>query len=180
MTGRPEGEMPANGEGRARADAEDARAKIRSLLASHTTMTIATMGPGGAPSAAAVFYAADEDFNLYFLTEERTQHGQNLAANPAIAATIQADGQDWRALTGLQIRGLAAPVSAADLPRAAASYARKFAFVAGLLAGSTGPVTAASVLAGPLASARFYVLRPHWLRLVDNTVRFGYKAELYL
>ncbi len=55
-------------------------------------------------------------------------------------------------------------------------YGRRFAFVAGLLAGQSGP----AVLTGPLARARFWVLRPTWIRLTDNTVRFGYKEELRL
>lgn len=135
-------------------------------------MTLATMGTDG-PAAAAVFYVHDADLNLYFLSEERTQHGQNLLANPAVAATIQADGQDWRGIRGLQLRGSAALASAPQLPHAAALYGRKYAFVGALLAGSGGP----GALVGPLARARFWVLRPHWCRLIDNTVRFGFKEE---
>lgn len=152
------------------------RARIAAFLAEHTTVTLATVGPDGAPAAAAVFYAHDADLNLYFLSEERTQHGQNLLANPAVAGTIQADGQDWRAIRGLQLRGEAAPVSGAALAHATAVYGRKYAFVAALLAGGQGP----GALAGPLARARFWVLRPTWFRLIDNTVRFGFKEELCL
>jgi len=35
-------------------------------------------------------------------------------------------------------------------------------------------------LTGPLAQARFWVLRPAWFRLIDNTVRFGFKETLAL
>ncbi len=167
---------PTNRETEVQVESEDVRERVWALLATHTTMTLATTGPDGAPAAAAVFYAADEAFNLYFLSEEQTRHGQNMASNPGVAATIQADRQDWRAITGLQVRGQAGPVSPADLPRAAAVYAQKYAFVAGLLAGAAGPAT----LSGPLARARFYVLRPEWVRLVDNNIRFGYKVELSL
>jgi hypothetical protein len=62
---------------------------------------------------------------------------------------------------------------AGELAHAAAIYCRKFAFVGALLAGAEGP----GVLTGPLVSARFWVLRPSWLRLIDNTVRFGFKEE---
>lgn len=138
-------------------------------------MTLATVGADGTPAAAAVFYAHDADLNLYFLSEERTQHGQNLLADPQVAGTIQADGQDWRGIRGLQLRGQATVVSGTLLAHAAAVYGRKFAFVAALLAGH-GP----GMLAGPLTRARFWVLRPTWFRLIDNTVRFGYKEELIL
>lgn len=153
---------------------EALRARITAFLAEHTTVTLATVGADGAPAAAAVFYAHDADLNLYFLSEERTQHGQNLLANPAVAGAIQADGQDWRAIRGLQLRGRAEPASGAALAHAAAVYGRKYAFVAALLAGAQGP----GVLAGPLARARFWALRPSWFRLIDNTVRFGFKEEL--
>lgn len=151
-------------------------ARIGAFLAEHSTVTLATVGADGAPAAAAVFYAHDADLNLYFLSEERTQHGQNLLANPGVAGTIQADGQDWRAIRGLQLRGRAEPLSGAALARAAAIYGRKYAFVAALLTGAQGP----GVLTGPLARARFWILRPTWIRLIDNTVRFGFKEEINL
>ena len=60
--------------------------------------------------------------------------------------------------------------------RAVAIYGARYVFVASLLAGQSGP----AALTGPLARARFWVLRPTWFRLVDNTVRFGHKDELLL
>jgi len=152
---------------------DEPRERIARFLAARTTMTLATVGSDGAPAAAAVFYAHDDALNLYFLSEERTQHGQNMLASPLVAATVQADGQDWRAIRGVQMRGTASLVAAGELAHAAAGYGRKYAFVATLLAGSGGP----GVLAGPLSKARFWVLRPSWLRLIDNTVRFGFKEE---
>ena len=152
---------------------EAVRARITAFLAAHTTMTLATAGAGGTPAAAAVFYAADDSLNLVFLSEETTEHARNLLARPEVAATIQADGQDWRGIRGLQLRGRAAIASGAELGHAMAVYGRRFAFVGALLAGAEGP----GVLMGPLARARFWVLRPSWFRLVDNTVRFGFKEE---
>jgi uncharacterized protein YhbP (UPF0306 family) len=149
------------------------RTRIAQFLVAHTTMTLATVGPDGAPVAGAVFYAHDDALNFYFLTEERTQHGQNMLLSPEVAAAIHADGQDWRAIRGVQARGTASLVAAGELAHAAAVYGRKYAFVAALLAGSGGP----GVLGGPLAKARFWALRPSWIRLTDNTVRFGFKEE---
>ena len=76
----------------------------------------------------------------------------------------------------MQVQGQARPATGTELARAAAIYGRKYTFVAALLAGSGGP----GVLAGPLARARFWVLTPTWFRLVDNSVRFGFKEELVL
>jgi len=152
------------------------RDRISAFLAEHTTLTLATVGPDGAPAAAAVFYAHDARLDLYFLSEERTEHGRNLLASTRVAGTIQADGQDWRGIRGVQVRGQARPAGAAELVHAIAIYGAKYAFVTRLLSGSEG----AGLLAGPLARARFWVLQPAWFRLIDNTVRFGFKEEWVL
>jgi uncharacterized protein YhbP (UPF0306 family) len=156
-------------------DAEVA-GRVRTFLAQHTTLTLATVREDGTPAAAAVFYAADDALNLYFLSEERTEHGQNLIPQGIVAGTIQVDGQDWRTIRGLQLRGHARIVNSDELTRAVTTYGRRFAFVAGLLAGQSGP----GVLTGPLARARFWIFQPSWIRLIDNTVRFGHKEELRL
>ncbi|HEY64899.1 MAG TPA: pyridoxamine 5'-phosphate oxidase [Caldilineae bacterium] len=151
------------------------RDRIAEFLAAHTTMTLATVGPDGAPQAAAVFYAPDEAFNLYFLSEPDSRHIRSLSLTPRVAATIHADGQDWRRITGLQIEGVAGQVrDAKELAHAVQIYAARFDFVAGLL---TGVGERPATLIGPLARCRFYVLRPCWIRLIDNRVRFGYKEE---
>jgi uncharacterized protein YhbP (UPF0306 family) len=151
------------------------RAQVAGFLAAHTTLTLATIGAEG-PSAAAVFYAHDVALTLYFLSEDKTHHAQDLRGDPRAAATIQTDGQNWRDIRGLQLRGRAEPVPAPAMAHAAAVYGRKFAFVGTLLAGAEG----SAVLTGPLARARFWRFVPTWFRLVDNTVRFGHKAELHL
>jgi uncharacterized protein len=157
-------------------ETDELRSRIAGFLEMHTTLTLATVGADGWPAAAAVFYAHDAGLNLYFLSEERTRHGQNLIATPQAAGTIHADGQDWRSIRGLQVRGLAALVPTSGLARAAAVYGKKFAFVGGLLSGGEG----LGALSGPLARARFWVLHPTWFRLVDNTVSFSFKEELTL
>ncbi len=170
----PRPELP-QGEGRAdEVDVAGILERIRLFLAEHSTLTLATIAPGGAPSAAAVFYAADAELNLYFLSEAGTEHVENMHARPLVAATIQADGQAWRQIRGLQLRGTAERVPAQELAHAVATFGRAQDFLAGALAGGPGPL----VLAGPLARAGFWVIRPVWLRLVDNTVRFGFKETL--
>jgi uncharacterized protein len=163
--------------GREGRDDSGLRGRIAAFLAAHNTMSLATADADGMPSVAAVFYAADAHLNLYLLSEERTEHGRNLLERGWAAGAIQDDGQDWRAICGLQLRGRVEMVPL-GLPwvHAAAVYGKRFAFIDALLAGTGGP----ALLAGPLAKARFWVLRPIWLRLIDNTVQFGHKEELVL
>jgi uncharacterized protein len=173
----PVGPDPEAGAGPVSGSGEgDLLGRIASFLAGHTTLSLATIGDDGEPAVAAIFYAHDAALNLFFLSELRTAHGRNLAARPIVAGAIQDDGQDWRTIRGLQLRGRAEPVAATGLPHAMAVYGRKYLFLASLFAGADGP----GILRGPLARARFYVLRPAWLRLVDNTVSFGHKEELIL
>jgi uncharacterized protein len=156
----------------------DLRNRIHAFLAEHNTMTLATTNADNAPQAAAVFYAADEALNLVFVSSPNSRHSQNLAQRPHVAVTIQSDNQAWQVIQGLQIEGTAHMIEgAADLARAVRVYAGRFEFLRGLLGGDTsGPAG----LRGPLASSRFYVLRPTWIRLIDNTQGFGHKEELRL
>jgi uncharacterized protein YhbP (UPF0306 family) len=90
------------------------RPRLLAFLHHHDTMSLATIGPAGEPQAAAVFYAAASGLDLYFLSDPQSRHGRNLAREPRVAATIQADGQNWREITGLQIEGTAALVDGVD------------------------------------------------------------------
>jgi uncharacterized protein YhbP (UPF0306 family) len=157
---------------------DDLRNRIRAFLAQHNTMTLATVDHAGAPQAAAVFYAADDAFDLFFLSSPHSRHSRALARDPRVAASIQADNQAWQTIQGLQIEGAARLVDgAAQTAHAMRIYASRFEFLRGLLDGVDGGPAA---LRGPLASSRFYVLRPAWIRLIDNTQGFGSKEELAL
>jgi len=146
-------------------------------------MTLATTGPGGEPQAAAVFYATDEKLNLYFLSSPSSRHGRNLRQDPRVAATVQADGQPWREIRGLQIEGTARETEGArETARAAGVYGLRFQFLRGILGNEgAGPEAGgSSVLRSVLAESRLHVLQPMWIRLIDNTAGFGHKEELTL
>jgi len=155
----------------------DLLARILAFLAAHTTLTLATVAEDGQPQAAALFYAhdraADGRLALYFLSEPSSRHCANLARQPRCAATIQADGQDWQEIQGLQIEGEAELVRGRELARAARVYTAKFSFLGELLHGGEGP----AALAGLVARCRFYKLTPRWIRLIDNRQGIGYKEE---
>jgi uncharacterized protein len=155
----------------------DLRLRVQEFLRGHNTMTLATTGPGDEPQAAAVFYAADDAFGLYFVSDPTSRHSQNLRREPRAAATIQADGQAWQEIQGLQIEGTAHLVTGLrETARAARTFAGRFDFLKGFL--DEGTANGPAELRGPLASSCFYVLRPTWIRLIDNTRGFGHKEEL--
>lgn len=156
----------------------DLKSRVQDFLAQHNTMTLATVDADGAPQAAAVFYAADDALDLFFLSSPNSRHSVNLSHQPRVAASIQADNQAWQAIQGLQIEGTARMVEGlAEMAHAVRAYAGRYDFLRGLLDGVDGGPAA---LRGPLASSRFFVLRPVWMRLIDNTQGFGHKEELFL
>jgi uncharacterized protein YhbP (UPF0306 family) len=143
------------------------RGLIADYLAAHNTMTLATCGAGG-PWAAAVFYAHDADWVLYFMSDPATRHMRDIASTPQVAAAVQDDGQPWESLRGLQIHGCCNRVGSADLARAEACYVRKFPFLR----------AAPGALADRLRSTPFFELRPQWIRMIDNSRGFGHKTEI--
>ena len=141
--------------------------RILSFLAAHNTLTLATISADGHPHACALFYAVGPGPTLYFLSDPGAEHARHIGDGNQIAATIQQDGQAWQEIRGLQLRGYAAPcITASDQAAAREIYAARFPFVA-----------TASRLAEALARARYYKITPSWIRLIDNTLRFGHKEE---
>ena len=144
----------------------DLRAGIPAELLSLPVMTLATVGTDGAPHAASVYFAADAEgqIQLYFFSSPTSQHGQDLAANPAAALTLSPLVEGWRDIYGMQMRGEAHPVPAGpQWERAYQLYLGRFPFAAGFKE--------------EMARNIFYVFTPQWLRLVDNSRGFGFKEE---
>ncbi len=135
---------------------------VLDFLQEHQTLTLATVGPDGTPHAAALFYAYTEDLRLIFLSAPDTQHAQHIGNSAPVAVTIQADGQDWRRIIGLQLHGIAGPAD----ENARRIYLARFSFIA-----------RTESLVQLLRGVRFYVIMPTWVRLIDNRLGFGHKQE---
>lgn len=156
---------------------EALRARIGQMLRAHGVATLATAGPDG-PWAAAVFYASDPAFNLYFVTDPGTRHGRNLAAGGRASAAIHAGAESWNDIRGLQIEGAAVRVSDAERAEALAIYLDRFPSIQRVHQAPRDDAERA--LAGRLATIALWRLAPSRIRLLDNRERFGWKAELQL
>lgn len=150
---------------------------VRQYLAAHNTMSLATCD-GTRPWAASVFYASDNDLNLYFVSDVQTRHCLDLASNGLVAATINDDCDDWNRITGLQITGEAKPVPANDRARVETLYLEKFSAIRELI--QSPKTDREKIIAGRLRDAKFYCITPDWLRLINNTETFGHKEEYTL
>jgi uncharacterized protein len=146
------------------------RELVDQYLREHNSATLATCGEEG-PWSAAVFYAHDAGFSLYFLTDPATHHGQDLAHNHMLAAAVHEDYRDWRQIRGIQLVGSASPVTGVrDQARAWALYLGKFPFVKDFL-GAPGEFVDA--YSGKMGKVRFYRLSPSRIWYTDNQKHFG-------
>ena len=146
--------------------APDTEDRIRSAdLWDLPAMTLATVGANGAPHAAAVYFAADEDRrNLYFLSSAGSQHSQDLITRPHAAAEIHPLVESWQEIQGLQLHGKVHAIPAGETwEQAWARYLVKFPFT-----GNLKDIVAKNSL---------YTFRPDWIRLIDNRLGFGHQEE---
>ena len=141
-------------------------ARIREFLGKHSTLTLATIDAAGQPQAAALFFAGDGD-TLIFLSGAKSRHSLNAAATGKAAITVQGETWDWREIAGVQMEGRVEIIPAGTAwERAWQVYKAKFPFVV--------------EFEDEASRSEFYRFTPHWIRLIDNSVRFGYREEIDL
>ena len=153
-------------------DAAETRA--REFLDDVGTLTLATTSENN-PWAATVFFAADSKFNLYFVSDHRTQHGRDMAVNERVAATINPDCDNWNDVAGLQIRGAVSIVDGAERVKALALYFKKFPQIDALFAKPKDEHE--ETIATRLKAANFYKITPEMIRVIDNAQGFGHRVE---
>lgn len=143
----------------------DTRARIAGLLGAQSTLSLATLGAGGDPMAASLFFAADDDLRLYWLSAGTSRHSLNLARRPAAAVTIHNQTWAWPEIAGVQMQGQAAIVPPGEPWQTAwTQYAAKFPFVMSMQA--------------EVMKSNFYVFTASWMRLIDNRLGFGHQEEI--
>lgn len=157
-------------------DPEDAlpmttRNKGLAYLRQHNVMSIATNGVEGLWSAA-VFYVND-GFTLYFLSAPSSRHSLNIAQHTPVAATIQEDYHEWRAIQGIQLEGDAARIEGAEQARAIWLYGEKFPLIAQL-------AHAPAEIAQAFARIVWYRVVPTRLYFIDNSLGLGHREEIQL
>ncbi len=136
-------------------------------------MTLCTVGEDGVPAGAPLFYAVLADGALVFVSEDSTEHVQNLMARPRVALTIYKDEQRWTEIRGIQARGRAEPLARERWDVAWETYSERFPFLRRPAQGEGPPAS----LAQALERVHWYVVHLDWIRLIDNSRGFGWKAE---
>ena len=139
--------------------------QVAAFLAVCRTASLATADDEGGLYAANVQYANDNAGRLYWVSAEASQHSRNIADNGKAAVTIYAHQDTPELIHGLQLRGTAEVLDAAEVEQAFELYAAKYPFV-------TGPPYDAA-----MKMQMFYRFTPTWLRWIDNREGFGRKFE---
>jgi uncharacterized protein YhbP (UPF0306 family) len=139
----------------------------RQVLQRQPALTLATADARGAPWATPLFFVSDPSLSLYWLSDPLSRHSLDVARRSLAAAAVYVDAKDLGQIVGLQIEGQVRVIcEPAERERVVALYLRKF------------PLPRA--LKKVLERSTLYVLRPRWIRLVDNRQGFGHKQEIVL
>ena len=145
--------------------------EILSYLQAHTVMTLATCNASG-PHAAAVYYA-NEQFDLYFVTDPETRHGSDMVADPNVAVSIQDQPFEWSEIQGIQLQGTAEQLSDDGTPDATRVFTEKFPYATALLDSGADRQHASKT-----DGVKMWRLRAHRVRLIDNKKGFGHREEI--
>jgi uncharacterized protein YhbP (UPF0306 family) len=145
---------------------DDLRPVLREFLATHSTLALATAGEqDGRPQVAPLFFASDDDFNIYWVSSVDSRHSVNIADWDDVAAAVYEQTWEWTGIRGIQIEGAARAVTGdEERDHALEVYKTKFPFVN-------------DRFEALIEQSNFYVLRPRWMRWLDNARHFGYKQE---
>jgi len=155
--------------------ASNLRARVLRYLAEHTTLNLATYGPGGL-WACAVLYINDGT-SLYFTSVARTRHGLNVNTNNLISGTINDDCKSWETMKGVQLAGTVAKVTDfAERRRVVRAYLAKFPYASALWHGEHD----VDVIALAPGVHDFYRITPQELLFTDNEHAPGSREELPL
>jgi len=139
---------------------------LTDFLDRHNALTLAYTDATG-PGACAVWYARTTPNCLVFLSALNTRHGAALQTGGRVAFTVHKDEQDWRGITGVQGTGRCAPLAPDAASPVWGVYVAKFPFVSAQF----------PELEAALRRTAIWMIEADWIRLVDNSVRFGHKTE---
>ncbi len=146
---------------------ENLKPTIQNFLAAHSTLALSTVDADGLPQSAPLFFATDDDGSLLFVSSPKSRHSLNITANSHAAVTVHNETWDWKEIAGVQMEGEVHHLPAGPgRERAWEVYKAKFPFVV--------------EFEDEVSRSEFYRFVPKWVRLIDNSVQFGYKEEMEL
>ncbi len=143
----------------------DTPSVVKEFLAVHSTLTLATVNAHGMPQSAPLFFAAQDDGSLVFVSSAKSAHSLNVATTGRAAATVHHETWNWNEIAGVQMEGEVRLIAAGlEREKAWDVYTAKFPFV--------------TEFESEVSRSEFYRFVPTWLRWIDNRVQFGFRQEV--
>jgi uncharacterized protein YhbP (UPF0306 family) len=140
---------------------------IAALLHEESTLALATTDKDGQPCATPLFYIADEELTLFWLSSETSLHSENLKRTTSAVATIYRHTDNWKEIRGVQLRGSVTVIVDPERRRAPIkAYCERFQLGA--------------VFKTAISRCSLYALRPVFFRYIDNSKVFGHRFEIAL
>jgi uncharacterized protein YhbP (UPF0306 family) len=103
------------------------RNRLLRLLQENTLCSLATVRKNHQAHISPVYFCYSEDLDLYFPSDPRSLHCQNLLANASTAVTIFDSSQKWgRADSGMQLFGTCSKAQGDYATRAELLYGKRF------------------------------------------------------
>ena len=152
------------------------RVLAEQLLNERSTMTLAT-AQENEPWAAPVYFVY-RGGKLFFLSDPKTRHMAESLLTGQAAAAVFADGRSWKEIRGLQMSGVVREVTAKrETMEVLAQYAKEYPFVREFF--TPGAMLDLKMFFNRF-KVRLYCFEPSIVCYVDNSIRFGFKAEIDL
>jgi uncharacterized protein YhbP (UPF0306 family) len=136
-------------------------------LREESTLSLATVDEHGQPCVAPLFYIADDEPALYWLSSETSLHSQNLKRTSAAAVTVYRHVENWKDIRGVQMRGLVTAITDQDRRKALVKRYRE-------------RLQLGTIFRMALSQCTLYGFRPDFFHYIDNSRRFGYRFELII
>ncbi|MCW9036000.1 MAG: pyridoxamine 5'-phosphate oxidase family protein [Rhodospirillales bacterium] len=147
---------------------QELKSAIGELLQRHTVLALATVGEQG-PHGVSLMYAYDE-FTLYWLSDPKTRHSQDLNGKAPATVTVAGQYGDFKEIQGLQLKGFGERLeNGVEEKNAFKLLGDRYEFLKTFSLGN---------LARHLGAAAVYVFRPSSITLIDNKRGFGFKQTL--
>jgi uncharacterized protein YhbP (UPF0306 family) len=141
--------------------------RVQSLVASQTTLALATADADSMPRTTPLFYLADDALRLYWFSSRSSLHSRNLARNQQASLAIFRHAENWRQIQGVQMQGSVAPIADKKQRESITrDYCERFQL--------------GNLFSLAIGRSALYCFTPSRLRYIDNTRRFGYKFEMEL
>ncbi len=139
---------------------------LQHLLDACNTLVLATVDFNGHPYSTPLYYCSDDELNLYFYSSKESYHSGHLLDEKNVSVGIFNEHDSINALKGLQIKGCATKIKEKFKNEAKELYLSKFE-----------PIIKREFIELEIASKNCYKICPSWIKMVDNSVKFGFKQE---